>query len=67
MRRLTTLFLSQDQYKIRKAFVSEEDRSLIVADYGQLELRLLAHITKCESMIKVREIIVMINRICFVS
>jgi DNA polymerase-1 len=24
---------------------------LIVADYGQLELRLLAHITKCKSML----------------
>jgi DNA polymerase-1 len=24
---------------------------LIVADYGQLELRLLAHMTKCRSMI----------------
>jgi len=44
---------SQDQYKIRKAFVSEPNKSLIVADYGQLELRLLAHITKCQSMIKV--------------
>uniref|UniRef100_I2CP17 DNA polymerase I n=1 Tax=Nannochloropsis gaditana (strain CCMP526) TaxID=1093141 RepID=I2CP17_NANGC len=44
--------LEKDQYKIRKAFVSEPNQSLIVADYGQLELRLLAHITKCQSMIQ---------------
>ena len=25
---------------------------LIVADYGQLELRILAHMTNCEAMIK---------------
>ena len=25
---------------------------LIVADYGQLELRLLAHVTRCASMIE---------------
>eukprot|EP00177_Eucheuma_denticulatum_P005431 GFKZ01009875.1.p1 GENE.GFKZ01009875.1~~GFKZ01009875.1.p1 ORF type:complete len:839 (+),score=123.35 GFKZ01009875.1:241-2757(+) len=44
--------LDKDRYKIRKAFVPEEGKSLIVADYGQLELRLLAHITNCESMIE---------------
>jgi DNA polymerase I-like protein with 3'-5' exonuclease and polymerase domains len=34
--------------------VSEPGKSLVVADYGQLELRLLAHITDCESMLSVR-------------
>lgn len=43
--------LEKDRYKVRKAFVCEEGNRLIVADYGQLELRLLAHITGCKSMI----------------
>lgn len=33
------------------AFRAEKGNALVVADYGQLELRLLAHITNCESMI----------------
>lgn len=44
--------LDKDRYKVRKAFICEEGNSLIVADYGQLELRLLAHITRCQSMIQ---------------
>ena len=43
--------LEKDRYRVRKAFVPEKGNSLIVADYGQLELRLLAHITNCQSMI----------------
>ena len=36
---------------VQAAFRAEEGNTLVVADYGQLELRLLAHITNCESMI----------------
>eukprot|EP01132_Coremiostelium_polycephalum_P002672 gene2672-3315_t len=43
--------LEKDRYKVRKAFTCEPGNTLIVADYGQLELRLLAHITNCKSMI----------------
>jgi DNA polymerase-1 len=43
--------LEKDKYQIRKAFQSSPGNSLIVADYGQLELRLLASMTNCKSMI----------------
>ncbi|CAN0525858.1 unnamed protein product, partial [Scytosiphon promiscuus] len=36
---------------VQAAFRAEEGNTLVVADYGQLELRLLAHITDCKSMI----------------
>lgn len=39
-------------YKVRDAFAAEAGNMLIVADYGQLELRLLAHMTNCKSMIE---------------
>ncbi|KAH8079485.1 hypothetical protein JL720_9226 [Aureococcus anophagefferens] len=43
--------LEKDQYFIRKAFRAKEGCALVVADYGQLELRLLAHVARCESML----------------
>jgi DNA polymerase I len=47
--------LEKDKYQIRRAFESSKGNNLIVADYGQLELRLLASITGCTSMIKAFE------------
>jgi len=47
--------LEKDKYKIRKAFQAGPGNNLIVADYGQLELRLLASMTNCVSMIEAFE------------
>lgn len=47
--------LEKDKYQIRKAFESSPGHNLIVADYGQLELRLLASMTECTSMIEAFE------------
>jgi len=42
--------LEKDRFLIRDLFTCEPGNALVVADYGQLELRLLAHMTGCESM-----------------
>ena len=42
--------LEKDRYGIRKAFTCKPGNVLVVADYGQLELRLLAHMAGCASM-----------------
>jgi len=41
--------------EIRKAFVAPPDRSLVVADYSQIELRILAHMSGDESLIQAFE------------
>ena len=42
---------SEDQYKIREAFTHGERMMLVVADYEQLEMRLMAHFSRDEKMI----------------
>eukprot|EP00198_Chlamydomonas_reinhardtii_P006693 XP_001696029.1 predicted protein [Chlamydomonas reinhardtii] len=46
--------LEKDRYKVRQAFTADvaAGHTLVVADYGQLELRLLAHMTDCKSMLE---------------
>jgi hypothetical protein len=43
---------------VRKAFTADVSagKTLIVADYGQLELRLLAHMADCKSMLRAFEL-----------
>ena len=43
---------ASDTLGLRGAFIAAPGNSLVVADYSQLELRILAHVTQCESMIK---------------
>jgi len=45
--------LEKDRYRVRKAFTADRKagKTLIVADYGQLELRILAHMANCHSML----------------
>jgi DNA polymerase-1 len=45
--------LEKDRYRVRKAFTADRKagKTLIVADYGQLELRILAHMANCQSML----------------
>lgn len=50
--------LEKDRYKVRQAFTADRNKgnTLIVADYGQLELRILAHMANCSSMIDAFEL-----------
>lgn len=50
--------LEKDRYKVRQAFTANTKvgNTLIVADYGQLELRILAHMANCTSMIEAFEL-----------
>ncbi|MGE4233332.1 MAG: DNA polymerase I [Bacteriovoracia bacterium] len=43
---------SESGRKIRKAFVSETDSILVGADYSQIELRLVAHLSQDKSLLK---------------
>lgn len=43
--------LDKDVYGVRRAIACVESNRLIVADYGQLDLRVLAHTTGCKAMI----------------
>ena len=56
--------LEKDIYKIRHAFDAEVGKTLIVADYGQLELRILAHMTRCNSMLEAFKVLVLLDRLC---
>ena len=42
---------SEEGRKIRKAFVPSENSIILSADYSQIELRILAHISGCENLI----------------
>eukprot|EP00930_Biecheleria_cincta_P030512 TRINITY_DN2112_c0_g1_i9.p1 TRINITY_DN2112_c0_g1~~TRINITY_DN2112_c0_g1_i9.p1 ORF type:complete len:1129 (+),score=174.43 TRINITY_DN2112_c0_g1_i9:103-3489(+) len=42
----------KDKYGIRRAFRADPGNMFVIADYSQLELRVLAHVAKCPAMIK---------------
>ncbi len=42
---------SEEGKKIRKAFLPEKNCIIMSSDYSQIELRLLAHISKCDALI----------------
>lgn len=42
----------KDSYDVRGAFIAGEGKTFIMADYSQLELRILAHMSQCPSMKK---------------
>jgi DNA polymerase-1 len=41
----------EDEFQIRKAFIASEGKRLIVADYEQLEMRLMAHFSQDQKMV----------------
>ena len=43
---------SEEGRKIRKAFVPSENSVIVSADYSQIELRILAHISGCNNLIE---------------
>jgi len=43
--------LDKDIYNVRAAVACKHGRRLVVADYSQLDLRVLAHLAKCSKMI----------------
>ncbi len=43
---------SEEGRKIRKAFVPSENSVIVSADYSQIELRILAHISGCSNLIE---------------
>lgn len=43
---------TQEGKEIRKAFIASNDKELVVADYSQIELRLMAHMSGDKQMIK---------------
>ena len=46
---------TEEGRKIRKAFIGERNRYIMSADYSQIELRLLAHLSKDEELISAFE------------
>lgn len=42
---------SEEGKQIRKSFLPEEGHIIMTSDYSQIELRILAHISKCDSLI----------------
>jgi len=44
--------LNQDKYQLRAALVPSPGNLFVIADYSQLELRVLAHVARCQSMVE---------------
>lgn len=44
--------VQRDKYAVRSAFQAGTGNAFVIADYSQLELRVLAHVANCSSMIE---------------